>query len=183
MSELDEFSHANADKEKNMVNARGSQKKGLDTRMGGVFPVISGKNLNKQDITIPDDFSDKNLIIIVAFQRWQQGLVDEAINALETRSVNHSHHIIEVPVIERFSWFRQMRLDAVMRAGITDRNIRQRTITVYLDKDDFREKLQIPNEETIYWFLIGHSSKTILLRGSGIFTGEDIDHIIGVQSS
>jgi len=180
--ELDDLSHANADNERNMANARGSQKKGDSTRMAGVFPAISGKNLNKQDMTIPDDFSDKDLIVIVAFQRWQQGLVDEAIDALERRGVNHSHHIIEVPVIERVSWFRQMRLDAVMRAGITDRNIRQRTITVYLDKGDFREKLRIPNEETIYWFLIGHSCKTILLRGSGIFTSEDIGHIIGIQS-
>jgi len=69
-----------------------------------------------------------------------------------------------------------------MRAGITDRNIRQRTITVYLDKGDFRGKLLIPNEETIYWFLIAHSSKTILVRGFGTFTSEDIDHIIGIKS-
>ena len=39
------------------------------------FPSIEGNNLNKEKKVVPDDFVDKDLIIIVAFQQWHQGLV------------------------------------------------------------------------------------------------------------
>ena len=48
----------------------------------GEFPEINGRDLNKRDKVVPDDFVDKNLIIIVAFQQWHQPLVDESISCL-----------------------------------------------------------------------------------------------------
>jgi len=145
--------------------------------MAEIFPTITAKNLNKKKIAIPDDFSQKNLIAIVAFQRWHQDLVDESIENLEKENVNDNHHIIEVPVVKQFSKLRRMRLDGVMRAGITDYDIRQRTITAYLDKQAFRSSLSIPNEDTIYWFLVNHATKVIMLRGSGVITSEQINQI------
>jgi hypothetical protein len=50
----------------------------------GEFPEINGRDLNKRDKVVPDDFVDKNLIIIVAFQQWHQPLVDESISLLES---------------------------------------------------------------------------------------------------
>ena len=38
----------------------------------GEFPEINGRDLKKRDKVVPDDFVDKNLIIIVAFQQWHQ---------------------------------------------------------------------------------------------------------------
>ena len=149
--------------------------------MAEIFPTISAKNLNKEKVAIPDDFSEKNLIVIVAFQRWHQDLVDESIETLEKENMNDNHHIIEVPVIKQFSRLLRMRLDGVMRAGIRDYDIRQRTITAYLDKQAFRSSLNIPNEDTVYWFLVHHASKNILLRGSGVITSEQIDQIKSVS--
>ena len=40
-----------------------------------------------------------------------------------------------------------------MRAGIRDDRIRDRTITAYVDLDQFLENLDIPSNETIYWFV------------------------------
>ncbi len=145
--------------------------------MAEIFPTITAKNLNKKKISIPDDFSQKNLIAIVAFQRWHQELVDESIENLEKENLNDNHHIIEVPVVKQFSKLRRMRLDGVMRAGITDYDIRQRTITAYLDKQAFRNSLSIPNEDTIYWFLVNHATKVIILRGAGVITSEQINQI------
>jgi hypothetical protein len=71
----------------------------------------------------------------------------------------------------------RMRLDGLMRAAISDVGVRQRTITVYLDKQAFRDSLNIENEDTMYWFLVDHATKSILLRGSGIMTSEDIGQI------
>ena len=43
------------------------------------FPTIQGNTLNKEKKLVPDDFVDKNLVVIVAFQQWHQALVDESI--------------------------------------------------------------------------------------------------------
>ena len=91
--------------------------------------------------------------------------------------MNETHHVIEVPVLQQFSKLRQMRLDGVMRAAIVDYRIRQRTITAYLDKQVFRNSLNIPSEDTTYWFLIDHVTKNILLRGTGVITSEEVNQI------
>lgn len=145
--------------------------------MSEIFPTIRGKNLNRKHTLIPDDFSDMNLIVIVAFQRWHQSIVDESLERLNQANMHASHHVLEIPVLKQFSKFRQMRLDGVMRAAISDEVIRQRTITVYLDKDTFRKSLNIPNEDTTYWFLIDCVTKDILLRGTGIVSSQDIGNI------
>ena len=145
--------------------------------MAEIFPTIIGKNLNKQVTSIPDDFSEQPLIVIAAFQRWHQNLVDQSMENLDKMNMNETHTIIEVPVIKKSSMLQRMRLDGLMRAAISDVGVRQRTITVYLDKQAFRDSLNIANEDTMYWFLVDHATKSILLRGSGILTSEDISQI------
>ena len=71
----------------------------------------------------------------------------------------------------------EVYLDGIMRAGIRDDRIRDRTITAYVDLDQFLEILDIPSNETIYWFLIERGSKNILIRGYGIIAEEDLDLI------
>ena len=145
--------------------------------MAEIFPTITGKNLNKQVTAIPDDFSEQPLIVIAAFQRWHQNLVDESMENLDKMNMNDTHTVIELPVIKKYSMLQRMRLDGLMRAAISDFGVRQRTITVYLDKQAFRDSLNIPNEDTMYWFVVDHTTKSILLRGSGIMTPEDIRQI------
>tara|TARA_B100000902_G_C26922572_1_gene722413 strand:- start:103 stop:549 length:447 start_codon:yes stop_codon:yes gene_type:complete len=145
--------------------------------MAETFPSLHGNNLNKQNITVPDDYSEKNLIVFAAFQQWHQPDVDRSIALLEQNNMQQSYHIIEVPVIQKSTWFRQLRLDTIMRAGIRAPHIRQRTVTVYLDKANFCEQLHIANDNSIHWFVIAHSNKQILLRGVGILTPEDLCQI------
>ena len=109
--------------------------------MTGHFPSITGKNLNKERITVPDDFLDKHLILLLGYQRWHQPIIDDSIHSLEASGMEQTHHIIEIPVIKPSSWLAQMRLDGLMRAAIRDTAVRQRTITVYLDKQKFRDQL------------------------------------------
>ncbi len=145
--------------------------------MAETFPSLHGRNLNKQNITVPDDYSDKNLIVFAAFQQWHQSDVDHSIALLEQNNMQQSYHIIEVPVIQKSTWFRQLRLDTIMRAGIRAPHIRQRTVTVYLDKAKFCEQLNIANDNSIHWIVIAHSDKQILLRGEGKLTREDLSQI------
>ena len=120
---------------------------------------------------------DKDLIIIVAFQQWHQGLVDQSINLLENNEMDLTHNIIEVPTIRKTNKLNEIYLDGVMRAGIRDDRIRNRTITAYLNKEEFKEDLDIPNEETIYWFLIKEGTSKILIQGEGIITEKELELI------
>ena len=129
------------------------------------FPVIEGNNLNKQKKVVPDDFVDKNLIVIVAFQQWHQPLVDESILLLENNGLGETHNIIEVPTIQKTSKLAEIYLDGVMRAGIRDDRIRNRTITAYIDKEQFKLDLEIPDEDTIYWFLVQKNTNNIIAKG------------------
>ncbi len=141
------------------------------------FPAIEGNNLNKQKKVVPDDFVDKNLIVIVAFQQWHQPLVDESILLLENNGLGETHNIIEVPTIQKTSKLAEIYLDGVMRAGIRDDRIRNRTITAYIDKEQFKEDLEIPDEDTIYWFLVKKNTNNIISKGYGIITEKELEII------
>ncbi len=141
------------------------------------FPSIQGNNLNKIKKTVPDDFVDKDLIVIVAFQQWHQPLVDESIENLENEELDLTYNIIEVPTIRKSTKLNEIYLDGVMRRAIREDKIRNRTITAYIDKEQFKDSLEIPDEQSIYWFLVGKNSKNILLKGSGVITPEEVNLI------
>ena len=61
--------------------------------------------------------------------------------------------------------------------GNKDREVRQRTITVYLDKKDFQASLDIPNDDSIHWFVIDHATKKILMRGAGNISQREIHRL------
>ena len=141
------------------------------------FPSIQGNNLNKVKKIVPDDFVDRDLIVIVAFQQWHQPLVDESIENLEKDKLDLTHNIIEVPTIRKSTKLNEIYLDGVMRRAIKEDRIRNRTITAYIDKEEFKQSLEIPDEQSIYWFLIEKDSSNILLRGSGVITPTEVNLI------
>jgi hypothetical protein len=57
-------------------------------------------------------------------------------------------------------------IDGGMRAGILDERKRERTITLYINKRKFRNKLDIPTENTISIFLLNREGD-ILWRCQG----------------
>ena len=154
-----------------------SKEVSLVSASGDEFPTIQGRHLNKVNNSVPEDFVDKDLIVIVAFQQWHQPLVDESISLLENNGFGDTHNIIEVPTVQKSSKLFEVYLDGIMRAGIRDDRIRDRTITAYVDLDQFLNNLDIPSNETIYWFLIEKDTKNILTRGYGIIAEEDLNLI------
>ena len=148
--------------------------------MTDVFPTLVGRNLNKHVKTIPGDFKEKNILLLVAFQQWHQPVVDDCLNRIEAHNLQENHHVLEIPVIQKSTVFRRMRLDALMRAAIREQAVRERTITVYLDKQTFMSEANIPNEDKIHWFLVSHRTGAILLRGVGSMNEDDIQRIKAV---
>jgi hypothetical protein len=68
-----------------------------------------------------------------------------------------------------------------MRAGIPDPVARERTITLYVDKDPFRQTLALADEGDIYVLLLDGEGR-VLWREEGSFTpakGESLREAIG----
>ncbi|NVM46622.1 MAG: hypothetical protein HWN79_17080 [Candidatus Lokiarchaeota archaeon] len=145
------------------------------------FPDISGENLEKKKYNIPYDLEGELNIVIVPFQRWHQSLVDEwsaFLNNIERSNRNFRYY--EVPTLNSGYKIMRFMIDGGMRAGIPDRSVRERTITLYTNKPLFEEQLNINSEDTIYLFLIRRNGE-ILWRSEGeydIQKGEELLKII-----
>lgn len=142
------------------------------------FPIVSGENLEHEEMTLPRDLKGETNIAIVAFQQWHQSLVNEWIGFLNpTLPNNKDIEIYELPTLNRAWYLMRWMIDGGMRAGIHNKDTREHTITLYIKKSDFKEALEIPNEKTIYVFVLD-SEGTIHHKSDGRFTQEKGDALI-----
>jgi phage terminase large subunit len=138
------------------------------------FPRLIGSNLEGNDVVIPEAFTGKKNLVIVAFERQQQNEVDSWLSAYENLIRDYPGlEIYELPVIKIMNAFIRFNINNGMRYGITNKNNRIRTITVYLDKEEFKKSLNINTEETIQVFLLDDKAK-ILWSTEGNATEEQV---------
>jgi hypothetical protein len=135
-----------------------------------VFPDVSGSNLEGKSRRLPNDFEGDLNVVIIAFRREHTDMIESWLNSLaQMIGKNTKLGFYELPVLSRaYSPFRRW-IDGGMRAGIVDDEARERTVTVYTNKRDFKRRLEIPNEETIYIFLVRRNG-TILWQDKGRLT-------------
>ncbi len=139
------------------------------------FPQVTGSNLLRQKVALPDDLQGDLNILLMAFHQWQQAWVDLWIPF--ARQIEQSFpgvQFYELPVIYKMNFFSQTFLNEGMRAGIPNPTTRQKTITLYLDKPSFRRALDIPHEDTI-WVLLLDRQGNILWRTDGAYSQEKGD--------
>jgi hypothetical protein len=136
------------------------------------FPTVEGSNLQRESLTLPDDFEGDLNIVLVPFQRWQQNLVETWVGPARTLEKDNPRlRYYELPTIESRNWLSRAFINEGMRAGIPDQTARQRTITLYLDKERFKEALDIDTEKTIHVFLVNQAGE-IIWREGGEYTSE-----------
>ena len=136
------------------------------------FPVVSGFNLDRQEFEFPRDFEGKLNLVIVPFLREHQLIVDTWIPKAKDIETDFPGFIYyELPTLTNMSTLYRTFLNEGMRAGIPDQTARQRTVTLYLDKQLFRSALEIPSEKDIHLFLVDQSGN-ILWRETGAHSDE-----------
>jgi hypothetical protein len=136
------------------------------------FPSVTGSNLQRKTLALPQDFEGELNLVFVAFQRWHQTEVDTWIPFSRQLEASHAQlRYYELPTIEQRGVLGRTMINEGMRAGIADPVARKRTITLYLDKGTFREALQLPNEDHIYALLLDPQGQ-ILWQAEGSFTPE-----------
>lgn len=137
-------------------------------RFGVIFPTVSGSNLLRQKLTLPRDFQGKLNLVFVPFYQWQQLEVNSWIPfAQELEGKLSGFYYYELPTIQRMNRLSQLFINEGMRAGIPNQTSRERTITLYINKTDFRQSLEMRDEDHIYIFLINQQGEVAFsARGS-----------------
>ncbi len=139
----------------------------------GYFPQITGIDLHGKKRELPQAF-DKNLnLVVVAFKREQQANVDTWIKvADEIMAKNSEVGFFEVPLIYQLNPVSRSFVNNGMRRGVIEDKARQRTITVYTDREQFF-KIMNMKEEKIYLLVLDKNGK-IKKQITGDATKENI---------
>lgn len=142
------------------------------------FPTVSGKNLERNSFQVPSDLDGALNVLLIAFQRWHQSLVDTWVPFLQQIEEKHADvRYYELPTIQQLNPFSRIFINEGMRAGISDPTARERTITLYLDKKAFREALDLPHEDDIFVLLVDRKGR-VLWRASGGLTPEKAESLM-----
>ena len=111
------------------------------------FPQISGSNLERKKYNLPDDFEGELNLIFVAFLQIHQLDVNTWLpTAQQLAGMYPQLAYYELPTIRKMNWFSRTMIDGGMRMGIPDRNAREATITLYIDKRPWRQP-STPNRQ------------------------------------
>jgi hypothetical protein len=136
------------------------------------FPSVTGSNLNEKVFNLPADFEGERNIILVAYQQWHQTQVDTWMPLVkQLAEKDRSLRFYEIPALDAMPMPARKFIDNGMRSGIPDINTRAVTITLYINKKNFRAWLGLPNEKQIY-VLVVDKKGTVLWQSEGAFTEE-----------
>ena len=119
-----------------------------------LFPVFETKNLSGDLIKIPEDLEANYNLMVFAFYQNQQNTVNTWIPYLEPLVHQGKFQYYELPTVGDFSLVGQKYLDGIMNAGIPDKEMKNRTLTVYKDREKFLEGLGIKDFSRVYLVLI-----------------------------
>ncbi len=136
------------------------------------FPQIEARNLEGHNLHVPGDLAGERNVIIMAFRRWHQRLVDAWMPYLrELQADVPGLQIYEMPMLSAMYLLVRPFIDGGMAMAIPDRHVRATTLTVYTNVQQVVTTLELPTQETIYLFLVDRSGQ-IFWRGQGEYAEE-----------
>ena len=144
------------------------------------FPSVKGKNLDRETQTFPADFEANLNLVFIAFQQWQQASINTWLPfsaSLEQERDDFMYY--EFPTIQAMNPIFRTFINEGMRAGIPDPKSRQRTVTLYLDKEEFRASLDMGDEEQIFILLVRQGGE-VLWRTRAEFSEEKASSLLQV---
>ena len=134
-----------------------------------IFPDIAARDLQGRDLRLPAGFAGERNVVIIAFQRNHQSLVDSWVPWLEEQAAADTGlSFYELPTIGRL-WAPARRfIDGGMAAAIREPVILQRTLTIYGDVTRLTRPLGIDDRSTISVLLVD-AAGVVGWQGSGAF--------------
>ncbi|MGE5289539.1 MAG: hypothetical protein ACM3ML_20545 [Micromonosporaceae bacterium] len=131
------------------------------------FPRLAARDLDGHEVTLPAGLPGEWNVVIIAFQRQQQAVVDSWVPWLQERAAAMPWlRFAELPAIGLQWQPARPVIDGGMAAAIRDQQTRRRTLTVYTDLRRVTAPLGIGDRSTIWLFLVDRAGR-VRWRGSG----------------
>ncbi len=129
---------------------------------------LSGRSLDGRSYELPGDLPKPYNLLVVAFRREQQALVDGWLPWLiELEQRRSDVAAYELPVLSSaycpVRWF----IDGGMTRGIPDPGARARTVTVYTDVQKVVENLGLAGTDTIAVLVVERSGRILACEHGG----------------
>lgn len=148
----------------------------------GYFPKLTGIDLMGEQRSLPCTFDGKINIVVVGFEREHQVPINTWIPIAEKlMKEDSSIRFYEVPLIYELSAPYRAWVNNGMRAGIPDDIARERTITVYTDREKFTAFMNMKQDD-IYLLLLDDNGK-VLAKIKGPATDGNIDKLREIVGS
>jgi carbon monoxide dehydrogenase subunit G len=130
--------------------------------------ALSGRSLDGRVYELPGDLAKPYNLLVVAFRREQQALVDRWLPWLiELEQRRSDVAVYELPVLSSIyspaRWF----IDGGMTRGIPDLAARARTVTVYTDVQKVVENLGLAGTDTISVLVVERSGRILACEHGG----------------
>lgn len=114
------------------------------------FPRLAARNLEGASVELPGAFAGERNVVIVAFRRHHQDLVDSWVPWLEERArADPGLCFYELPTIGRIWAPVRNMIDGGMARAIRDPVVLRRTLTVYGDVGRLTAPLGITDQATV----------------------------------
>lgn len=141
------------------------------------FPTVSGTSLAGREFTLPFSLDGEFNIVILAFEPVHQLLLQSWLPSLENLRLKYERlAYYQLPTLWAYSDEQRHIIDIGMRQAIPNPRLHDRVIPLYVQKDQLREVLELPNESTIYILLIDREGE-ILWRADGVITPEKLESL------
>ena len=132
---------------------------------GKTFPTVSGQNLEKEDITIPTDFTGKLTLLLVGYKQNSQFDIDRWLIALDMTETKVD--VYEIPTIQgMFPRMFSTMIDNGMRKGIP-KQLWKGVITIYKDGDKIQKFTGNENPNNARVILIDNAGEILYFYDEG----------------
>jgi len=146
----------------------------------GQFLAIQATSLNHARLNLPQDFGGQLNLVIISFAREQQQEVDTWIPTSQQIESSHSKfRYYELPTMSRENPLYRWWFNAALRSNTTDKDLRSRILTAYVNKRAFKHSLHIANEKQIVTVLVDRKGR-VYWRADGPSTDQDKAQLLAV---
>jgi hypothetical protein len=126
------------------------------------FPEVIGKSLDGKMFVLPRDFEGKLNVVFMAFQRAQQLAINTWLpTATLLEDLYPGLRYYELPVHSAINPIARWFLNRAMKVGIRYPGSREKTITLFLDKEPFRKALGISDEGNMHTFVLDQEARVV----------------------
>ncbi len=140
------------------------------------IPTLQGINLVGDSVSFPEDLNNNLTLFVIGFKREQQKDIDTWIQTYNQKKLAEQKiDFFELPIIYEVGMVKRLFINNGMKMGIPDLEQRQRTVTIYMERQNLFDALEM-KEDRIYSLLVDKKGE-ILWRSEGVASPEKMENL------